>query len=216
VSCKPAGPAPTPGAPPPSASAEYDKDMEIALWTAVKDRKPPEILQTYLDRFPAGTFAGLARVLIDQLKGGAVSRSGGDTRLASLPSASALPKPPEPPASDPAALTRALAAELKRVGCEPGALDGAWTPKLKQALRKFVRLSKIAVPTDAPSEVALQAVAGQKGRICPLECPRGEVEVNGRCVDARLPEAKSAARGGGQKTGIVPRICVQKVGLTFC
>ena len=52
---------------PPKSSVDYDKEMEIVLWNAVKDSKSPTVLQSYLDRFPTGTFAGLARILIEQL-----------------------------------------------------------------------------------------------------------------------------------------------------
>jgi uncharacterized caspase-like protein len=51
---------------PQTGAANFDKEMEIAFWNAVKDSKAPEQLQAYIDRFPKGTFAGLARVLIDQ------------------------------------------------------------------------------------------------------------------------------------------------------
>jgi uncharacterized protein (DUF924 family) len=34
----------------------------------VKDSRNPALLQTYLDQFPQGTFAGTARVMIDDLK----------------------------------------------------------------------------------------------------------------------------------------------------
>src|SRR5262249_31129340 len=43
---------------------DYDKEMEIAFWNAVKGTKSPAVLKTYLDRFPRGTFAPLARVMI--------------------------------------------------------------------------------------------------------------------------------------------------------
>src|SRR5262245_14425399 len=44
-----------PQAPLASGAPDYDKEMEIALWNAVKDSKSPAVLQTYLDRFPTGT-----------------------------------------------------------------------------------------------------------------------------------------------------------------
>jgi hypothetical protein len=202
-----------------SSIPSYDKEMEIAFWNAVKDSKSPAVLQTYLDRFPGGTFAGLARVLIDQLKneqGGKVA--GGSARVANLSSQSQVAKLPDVSATDPHALARALQTELKRVGCDPGSVDGEWTAKSKAALGKFVRLSKIKVPTDEPSELSLQAVAGQKGRICPLECARGETEANGRCVaksrgDRHVVEQP---RGSASREGPKPRVCVLKFGVSFC
>src|SRR5262249_14178451 len=41
--------------------------IEIAFWNTVKDTSDPAILQTYLDRYPNGAFAGLARVMMDKL-----------------------------------------------------------------------------------------------------------------------------------------------------
>ena len=38
--------------------------MELSFWNTVKDSKDPDLLQTYLDRFPEGVYADLARVLI--------------------------------------------------------------------------------------------------------------------------------------------------------
>jgi hypothetical protein len=42
--------------------------MEIALWDRVKDSKDPAELQAYIDRFPQGTFAPLARLMIQRVK----------------------------------------------------------------------------------------------------------------------------------------------------
>ena len=205
--------APTTQSPASAASTlDYDKEMEIALWNAVKDSKSPQILQTYLDRFPSGTFAGLAHLLIEQGKAAGEGKVASASRVASLPAEAHPVKPPDPPATDPAALARALQAELLRVGCHPGSLDGSWSFKSRQALKRFSRFSKSPLLGDEPTEGALQAVAGQKGRVCPPPCRPGEVEVSGRCLALQHPQMHSAReRGGG-----VPRVCVQKAGVTFC
>jgi hypothetical protein len=52
---------------PPKPAVDYDKEMEITFWNAVKDAKSKGLLQTYLDRYPTGNFAGLAKFLIEQL-----------------------------------------------------------------------------------------------------------------------------------------------------
>jgi hypothetical protein len=51
----------------PTLAVDYDKEMEVTFWHAVKDSKSKDLLQTYLDRYPSGNFAGLAKVLTDQL-----------------------------------------------------------------------------------------------------------------------------------------------------
>jgi hypothetical protein len=199
---------------------DYDKEMEIAFWNAIKTNKSPAVLQTYLDRFPGGTFSGLARAMIDELRKEESAAAAAGKRVASV-SVDAQPTPVSP-ATSPWALARALQTELKRVGCDPGSVEGNWGTKSKQALGKFVRLSKLSVPTDEPTEAALQAVAGQKGRICPLECGRGETGVNGSCVAKARPEKRRAVerhRGrdaNRERFNVGPRVCLGKGALSFC
>jgi hypothetical protein len=83
---------------------------------------------------------------------------------------------------------RDLQIELKRVGCDPGTTDGKWGAKARSALSEFVKRSRIALATEEPTLAALEAVTGQKGRICVLACGRGEVEQDGRCAARSAPE----------------------------
>ena len=118
-------------------------------------------------------------------------------QVASLPPAS------EPAASDTAGLARSLKTELKRVGCDPGSTDGAWSTQAKEALAKFARSAKVSLSVDAPTAAALEALTNQKGRVCPLVCGAGEIEVKGRCIaKAREPmsKPKSATIDAKQKS----------------
>ena len=269
----------------PKLAIDYDKEMEIAFWNAVKDAKSSDLLKTYLERYPTGNFAGLAKVLIGQLdkeqnatrlaaerdtqaqlaeavriaaeakhteelrkadalrqaeeayRTEALQRAHAEARaeaqraqeamrkaeadrLAALkaaegarreadiaraeqqrlamlaakaevakqdaPSVAVSPLVPQGPADskpvedapEQAKLARALQTELRRVGCNPGAIDGVWGEKGKGALREFARASKITLQSDAPSSDALQAVLGQKGRICLDETPKITREPN--------------------------------------
>jgi hypothetical protein len=47
---------------------DYDREAELSFWSSVRDSKSPAMLQTYLDRYPNGIFARLARTMIDQLQ----------------------------------------------------------------------------------------------------------------------------------------------------
>ncbi len=249
--------------PPPAVSErqlvkDYDKEMELALWNAVKDGRTAAILQTYLDRFPNGTFAGYARVVIEQInkeretlaslaqreeearraeevKAATEARQADDLRKAeeaavtareavrkaqdalktaeaerqaalnaaeearrsaeATKTATAVPNPavpsPAPTVStDPSALARALQTELKRVGCHPGAVDGQWGAKARDALGRFARMTKADLPADKPTEAALRAVAGQDARICSAVCRSSETEVDGRCVAKARPDLR--------------------------
>lgn len=45
----------------------YRADREALFWETIKDTENPVLLQTYLDRYPGGTFAGLAKAMIAHL-----------------------------------------------------------------------------------------------------------------------------------------------------
>ena len=106
----------------------------------------------------------------------------------------ALPTSPLPADAprDPVALTRALQTELKRVGCDPGAVDGRWTAKTTDALSKFSRTVNVPLTTGEPTFAALKAVMEQKERVCLSACPAGEVLIGATCVAKSKSEAKGS------------------------
>jgi hypothetical protein len=85
------------------------------------------------------------------------------------------------------ALARNLQTELRRVGCDPGNVDGKWDGKTKGALNDFARLTKTTIP-DGPTDEALRTLALQKSRVCPLQCSTNQREANGRCVAIETPK----------------------------
>jgi peptidoglycan hydrolase-like protein with peptidoglycan-binding domain len=54
-------------------------------------------------------------------------------------------------------LARSIQAELKRVGCDPGSIDGHWGPNAMNALRAFNRAANTALSVDAPTEDTLKS-----------------------------------------------------------
>jgi hypothetical protein len=113
------------------------------FWTSVKDSRNPALLQAYLDQFPQGTFAGLARIMIADLqRGGAAAPAPAPAspppRLASPPPAAvaspspAAPAPPPPvaavePAAPPSPPTPPPQTALAVPPAET--LDGRWSGK---------------------------------------------------------------------------------------
>ncbi len=70
---------------PPGSSQSDETAIELAFWNTVKDTDDPAILQTYLDRYPNGAFAALARAMMDRLlkeQPATESRDGGRTATA--------------------------------------------------------------------------------------------------------------------------------------
>lgn len=84
--------------------------------------------------------------------------------------------PPQPAKSDQAAavdLPRALQAELRRVGCNTGAIDGNWNAASQRALDLFNKHAGMKLDVKTASADALDAVKGKAARICPLICDHG-------------------------------------------
>jgi hypothetical protein len=52
---------------PPVPAAPNAEHMELTFWLSVKDSKDPAVIRTYLDRYPAGTFAPIARAQVEAL-----------------------------------------------------------------------------------------------------------------------------------------------------
>jgi uncharacterized caspase-like protein len=50
---------------PKSAVPTYEQQVELTFWISVKDSTSPTVLRTYLDHYPTGEFASVARALIE-------------------------------------------------------------------------------------------------------------------------------------------------------
>jgi hypothetical protein len=219
----------------------YEQQVELAFWGAVKDSPNLTIVQTYLARFPNGTFADQTRRRIGELQAAVAQtevelktaeevrreeeRAEAERRQhaqslsagpgAGQPRENVASLPVEPPKSTLTAanrepLIRALQSELKRVGCDPGPIDGAWRPEARDALGAFAKQTKTALAVEEPSLAALEAVIAQKGRICPLTCGPDQIELSGRCAartsDGQKPVPQGRLKVGGANPN---RGCVQ-------
>jgi uncharacterized caspase-like protein len=88
-------------------------------------------------------------------------------------------KPEQQPTTD---LPRALQSELRRVGCNTGAVDGNWNAASQRALDLFNKHTGMKLEVKTASADALDAVKGKAGRICPLVCEFGFKVDGDRCV----------------------------------
>jgi len=71
-----------------------EQPVELAFWNSVKDTNDPQILKTYLDRYPSGTFAGLARVMLERLAKAPEASAPRVATLAATPGAAGAAAPP--------------------------------------------------------------------------------------------------------------------------
>jgi uncharacterized caspase-like protein len=88
-------------------------------------------------------------------------------------------------------LPRSLQTELRRVGCNTGAVDGNWNVASQRALDLFNKHAGMKLDVKVASADALDAVKARTGRICPLICETGYRADGERCV-------KIACRAGYQ------------------
>jgi uncharacterized caspase-like protein len=79
-------------------------------------------------------------------------------------------------------LPRALQSELRRVGCNTGAVDGNWSVASQKALDLFNKHAGMKLDVKTASADALDAVKGKSARVCPLICETGYRSSGDKCV----------------------------------
>jgi len=77
----------------------------------------------------------------------------------------------EAPAADDT--PRRLLAELRRVGCFMGSINGTWNDAAQQSLARFNKYAGATLDTRLASLDALEVVRGKSERVCPLVCEHG-------------------------------------------
>jgi hypothetical protein len=66
-------------------------------------------------------------------------------------------------------LAQDMLAELKRIGCYFGSINGNWGARSQLALERFNRHAALDLPLDEPQQASLDALRGWKGPHCPVE-----------------------------------------------
>jgi len=79
-------------------------------------------------------------------------------------------------------LPRALQTELRRVGCNTGAVDGNWNAASQAAMELFNKHAGMRLDVKVASADALDVVKSKAGRICPLVCDHGYKPEGETCV----------------------------------
>jgi hypothetical protein len=92
--------------------------------------------------------------------------------------------PPDQPNSQATAtdIPRLLQAELRRVGCNTGAVDGNWNAAAQKSLALFNKHAGMKLEVKVASLDALDAIKSKSVRICPLVCDDGFRADGERCV----------------------------------
>lgn len=117
---------------------------DIAFWNSVKDSKNPAEIRAYLEAFPEGTFAALARI-----------------RLESLEQRAAPSPPPPPPTPAPAtggsglldeATIREVQEKLYNLNYDIASINGRITDETRRAIRDWQTNTKRPVTGDLDTD----------------------------------------------------------------
>jgi uncharacterized caspase-like protein len=105
-------------------------------------------------------------------------------KAASLTPRQTSPQEPLPssPQIDQSDITRLLQAQLRRVGCNAGNIDGNWGDSSEKALELFNKNAKTRFDIKVASLEALDAVRNKPDRVCPLACAKGQRAEGDRCI----------------------------------
>jgi hypothetical protein len=208
-------PAPAPAAAG-NANSDVRRDYELAERVGTR-----EAWDSFVAAHPSGFYTDLAKAQRNKLAA-EVGRST-PTESAKRPEETASPEPPkedQPAAAKPANpvvasrspsdarpdqqvaqdIPRLLQAELKRVGCKTGDVDGEWNGSARRALAAFNDNAGTKFDVKLASIDALDAVRARAGRVCPLDCERGYRADGDRCVKITCDEGFApGANGACQK-----------------
>jgi peptidoglycan hydrolase-like protein with peptidoglycan-binding domain len=122
---------------PAAAQSPPDTAAEVAFWNSVRDTRNPAEIKAYLDKFPNGTFAALARIRLQEL----------ERRPAPAPSPQAAPASPPPappvaspgtPVNDPASI-REVQTKLYNLNYKISRITGDIDKDTVQAIRDWQR-----------------------------------------------------------------------------
>jgi peptidoglycan hydrolase-like protein with peptidoglycan-binding domain len=118
----------------------------------------------------------------------------GAPRVAYLPS-SASPL-------DRVRLTRTIQAQLRRVGCYHGAVDGVWSASVRRSMKSFTERVNGTLPVEQPDIILLAMLQSHRDGGCAVPCPPGHgLAADGRCLPSRLiASAEKQAPAGSPDT----------------
>ena len=105
------------------------------------------------------------------------AKRGKESKIAAL-------TPPADKSDQPKAvdLPRSLQAELRRVGCNTGAVDGNWNAASQRSLDLFNKHAGMKLEAKVASVDALDVVKSKTTRVCPLICDHGFKADGDRCT----------------------------------
>jgi uncharacterized caspase-like protein len=121
--------------------------------------------------------AEAARLKAAEVEKDPAAKRGSESKIAAL-------TPPADQSDQPKAidLPRSLQAELRRVGCNTGTVDGNWNAAAQRSLDLFNKHTGMKLDVKVASVDALDVVKSKTTRVCPLICDHGFKADGDRCT----------------------------------
>ncbi|TPK94129.1 hypothetical protein FJ938_28850 [Mesorhizobium sp. B2-4-14] len=197
VVLKPLATEPKAGSAPTSQFTSPGNAVELAYWATIKDSTDKSFFEAYLQQFPGGVFAPLARLKIDAIdkrmeaerqaahlpetgRANATDHAKG-TEVANLEHRDPLVQS-SAPGTDASELARATQRELLRIGCLWGWANGEWGAGSRKALQAYADRQGVRLASLEPTAEILERLRAVGARVCPLTCDNGMRVQGDRCV----------------------------------
>jgi uncharacterized caspase-like protein len=129
----PPAPVALPNAPPvakPTAPNPASPALELAFWDSIKNEKNPRLFEAYLNRYPNGTFAEIAKVILQDIKAAALHAATDVTG-----DKAAITDP---------VLVQEVRERLYELNFDPGPFNGPIGEPARRAIREFQQMSNLS------------------------------------------------------------------------
>jgi serine/threonine-protein kinase len=183
-------------------SATGSQEVELEFWRAIKDGNDPDDFELYVQQFPNGIYAALAKRKIAKLRGVAPEETGAKAKAA----AEQEKKEAEEAAKREAEVKQKLAEEKAKLEAQLAAKEAEYKKREAEAAARQAAEAKARAEADAKreAEAKARAIAEEKARLeaiekakkeAQAELAKREAEYQKREADARAKaEAEAKAR----------------------
>jgi uncharacterized caspase-like protein len=189
-------------------AAAQAKVAEEARLAAEKKKQAEDAKLAAAEQVKRASLAEQQRLAAESAKKAEVAKAASADEQTSAENQAAPTKPRDPAvaslASDakpdrpvPQDIPRLLQAELKRVGCKTGDIDGEWNAAARRALSSFNDKAGTKFDVKLASIDALDTVRAKTGRVCPLDCERGYRASGDNCVKITCDAGYVLGSNGG-------------------
>ena len=179
-------------------SATGSQEVELEFWRAIKDGNDPDDFELYVQQFPNGIYAALAKRKIAKLRGVAPEETGAKAKAA----AEQEKKEAEEAAKREAEVKQKLAEEKAKLEAQLAAKEAEYKKREAEAEARQAAEAKARAEADAKreAEAKARAIAEEKARLEAIEKAKKEAqaELAKREAEYQKREADAKAKADAE------------------